>query len=134
MFRFILGFLLITSSFALVYSHFPVDQYLKPKQMRLYNDWQKDISKLSQNKQFSDMLKQIRTVEIHFTDPDIAEEFVDFKAPFRVFKNQNLVMKVSITRWIDKNRYGFLVQHELFDETENKIYEFGRTYHTGYIF
>ena len=124
MFRFILGFLLIASSFSILYSHFPVDQYLKPKQVRLYNDWQKDISKLSQNQQFADMLSQISNVEIHFTDPDIAEEFDDFRAPFKEDKTQSYLLKISITRWIDQNRYGFVVQHELFDDTENKIYEF----------
>jgi hypothetical protein len=35
---------------------------------------------------------------------------------------------------MEAKEYGFVIQHELFDQSEDKIYEFGRTYKVGLIF
>ncbi len=118
----------------LLYSQYPLDYYLKPKQDRLLMHWQKDIAKLSENQKFSEVFKKVGKVEVHFTDPQVATEFEKFSTPFVPQEGQPLVLRISVTRWIEKKEYGFVVQHELFDETDDKVYEFGRTYKVGLIF
>ncbi len=133
MLRFFSGLLFFAAAGGLLYSQFPVNYYLQPKQERLYKVWKKDIDKLSENNKFADVFKQVGKVEVHFTDPQVATEFEEFHTPFTPHQGQTYILKISVTRWIEKREYGFVVQHELFDETEDKIYEFGRTYKIGLI-
>lgn len=133
MFRFLSGFLLLLAAGGLIYSQFPVDYYMKPKQMRLYDVWKADIDKLSQNEKFADVFKNVGKIEVHFTDPQVATEFEEFHIPFKPSEGKPYILRISVTRWIEKTSYGFVVQHELFDETDDKIYEFGRTYKIGLI-
>ncbi len=134
MIRFIFGLLLIAGACLLVFKSPQVQFYIKPKHQRLFVLWKKDIQKLYQDEEFKKAFKHIAKVEIHFTDPDVAEEFSDFKSPFKVGDPMGYVLKLNITRWIQKNQYGFVIQHEIFDQNEDKIYEFGRTYQVGFIF
>lgn len=132
--RFIIGLALILSAFGLIYLKSPVGFYLKPKQERLYILWKKDFNELSKNPKFAKIFTQLGKVEVHFTDPQVATEFEQFNTPFIPNEGSPYILKISVTRWIEKTEYGFVVQHELFDQTEDKIYEFGRTYKVGYIF
>lgn len=133
MVRFISGFTLILAAGILIYVNFPIDFYMKPAQERLFIVWQRDFAKLSQDKKFAKTFSQLSKIEINFTDPQVAEEFDNFKTPFKVGKSPGYVLKISITRWIEKGEYGFIVQHEIFDEADDKLYEFGRTYKIGLI-
>ena len=134
MLRFLSGFVLIFSALTLLYAKSPLKFYMKPKQERLYQLWNKDFQELTKDKKFAKVFSQLGKVEIHFTDPQVANEFEEFKTPFHTKASHPYFLKVSITRWIEHNRYGFIVQHELFDSSEDKIYEFGRTYTVGLIF
>ena len=133
MFRFLSGFILIVAAAALAYSQAPVGFYLQPKQDRLYKLWNAEIQKLSEDKKFAEVFENVGKIEVHFTDPEVASEFDRFNIPFKENPGKSFILRISVTRWIEQNEYGFLVQHELFDETDNKIYEFGRTYKIGYI-
>lgn len=133
MVRFISGLLFLLAAGFLFFIQSPIGFYLKPKQERLYVLWQKDMDHLANNKEFQNMLNQLGKVEIQFTDPQVATEFEEFQSPFKVTSGYPYTLKISVTRWIEKNEYGFVVQHELFDETDDKVYEFGRTYKVGYI-
>ncbi len=134
MLRFLAGFCLILASGVLVYLASPLPFYLLPKQDRLYSLWQKDFSSLAKNAEFKEMLSQLAKVEIHFNDPQVADEFGDFKSPFRTSPQGLYTLKINITRWIEPKTYGFIIEHELFDSTDDKVHEFGRTYRVGYIF
>ncbi len=134
MVRFLLGFLLIAAAGGVFYSQGPIQYYMKPKQDRLYSLWKEDIDKLSENQKFAEVFQNVGKVEVHFTDPQVATEFERFNTPFLPSKGKPLILKISVTRWIEADSYGYVVQHELFDETEDKIYEFGRTYKVGLIF
>ena len=134
MFRFIFGLLLIVGACFLVFKSPKVQFYMKPREQRLFTLWQKDIQNLYKDQKFKETFKHIAKVEIHFTDPDVAEEFSDFKSPFKTGDPSGYILKLNITRWIQKNQYGFVIQHDIFDQSEDKIYEFGRTYQVGFIF
>ena len=82
----------------------------------------------------SRVFSNLASVDIHFSDPQVAEEFADFATPFRATNPKGYILKISITRWIDKSEYGYVIQHELFDQDDDKLHEFGRTYKVGYIF
>ena len=133
MFRFFSGFVLIAAAAAIAHSQFPLIYYLQPKQDRLYKLWDADLKKLSEDKNFANVFENVGKIEVHFTDPQVATEFERFNIPFKKNEGKPYILRISVTRWIEKNEYGFLVQHELFDETDNKVYEFGRTYKVGLI-
>lgn len=132
--RFITGFALILAAGILLYAQFPISFYFKPAQERLFIVWQKDFAKLSQDKKFAQAFNNIAKIEVNFTDPQVAEEFDKFRTPFKTGKPGGYILKIGITRWIEKGEYGFVVQHEIFDSSDDKLYEFGRTYKIGYIF
>ena len=134
MIRFAFGSLLIVGAFFLVFKSPKVQFYMKPTEQRLFILWHKDIQKLYKDEKFKKAFKRVAKVEIHFTDPDVAEEFSNFKSPFKTGDSSGYILKVNITRWIQKNQYGFVIQHDIFDQDEDKIYEFGRTYQVGFIF
>ena len=134
MFRFVFGLLLIAGAGFLVFKSPKVQFYIKPKQQRLFIAWQKDIENLYRDQKFRKVFKHISKIEVHFTDPEVAEEFTDLKTPFKANDSTGYILKLSITRWIQKNEYGFVIQHEIFDQSEDKIYEFGRTYQVGFVY
>ena len=111
-----------------------VQFYLKPKHERLLILWKKDIGKLYKDKNSRKIFESLARVDVHFTDPQVADEFSEFKAPFKTSDSSGYILKLNITRWIHKNRYGFVIDHEIFDQSDDKVYEFGRTYHVGFIF
>ena len=133
MLRFLSGFLLVLAASILVFLKSPLPQYLKPKQDRLYQIWKKDFSKLSEDQKFSAIFNNLAKIEVHFTDPQVAEEFEKFQIPFTSKPGNSYTLKIGITRWIEKSEYGFVIQHELFDQTGDKVYELGRTYKVGII-
>ena len=133
MLRTLTGFILIASAFGFLYFKSPLEFYLKPKQERLYLLWSKDFRQLSKDQNFAKIFSQLGQVDVHFTDPQVATEFEDFKTPFMAVEGYPYTLKIGITRWIEKTKYGFVVQHELLDPTGDKIYEFGRTYSVGFI-
>jgi hypothetical protein len=133
MLKFFSGTLLIGAAFMIAYSQFPVGYYLTPKQERLYQIWKTDLDKLSNDPKFAKIFQNLSQVDVHFTDPQVATEFEEFRTPFSAAEGRAYILKISITRYIEKQEYGFVVQHELFDQNEDKIYEFGRTYKVGLI-
>jgi hypothetical protein len=134
MIRFITGFSLILASLIIVYIASPIPYYLSPKQQRLYSLWQNDIARLSKDSNFSKLFANISTIDILFNDPEESEEFINFNTPFKSTNTNGYILKISITRWIESKHYGYVIEHEIFDKDDNKIYEFGRTYKIGLIF
>lgn len=133
--RFFAGLFLILLAVAVVLGVSPVRYYTTPKQVRLYDLWQQDFQKLSKDPKFGKVFNNLAKVEVHFTDPQVAEEFANFRTPFTTNSTeQGFILKISITRWMEAKEYGFVIQHELFDQSEDKVYEFGRTYKVGLIF
>ncbi len=133
--RFFSGLFLITLAIVVVLGASPIRYYTTPKQERLYDLWKQDFKKLSQDPKFGKVFNNLSKVEVHFTDPQVAEEFSEFQTPFTESRGQQgFILKISITRWMEAKEYGFVIQHELFDQSEDKIYEFGRTYKVGLIF
>ena len=128
-----LGLFFMCLAGAVFYAKGPVTYYTTPKQLRLSQLWDKDIQQLSQDQQFQEIFADLANIELHFTDPQVAEEFENLKAPFQTNAAGQRTLKVSITRWIEERDYGFIVQHELFSLDGNKVYEFGRTYKVGII-
>ena len=132
--RFLSSLCLILSSAILLYLMTPIKFYTQSKQDRLIEIWKKDIEFLMEKKNAPLLFKQISKLEVVFTDPDIAEEFKNFTTPFSKNSAGKYSLKIAITRWIDRHEYGFVIQHEFFDHSDDKHYEFGRTYKIGYVF
>ena len=132
--RFLAGLLLLLSAGLLIYLKSPMSYYLQPKQDRLLQIWERDLNQLYSDPKFQKVFTNLAKVEVHFTDPQVAEEFSDFKTPFKSSPENSYILKISVTRWIEKSEYGFVIQHELFDQDDDKLYELGRTYRVGLIF
>lgn len=133
MIRFISGFLFIFAACVLVFVTAPLELVMQTKQERLSRAWQNDFDQLSKDPKFAKVFANLSKVDVHFTDPQVAEEFKNFKTPFRVSNPEGFILKIDVTRWIEPKEYGFVIQHELFDQSDDKLYEFGRTYKIGII-
>lgn len=134
MIRFLSGLLLIAAAALLAYTASPIQYYFQPKQQRLVNTWQADLNHLKQDPQLNKVFNQIAQVELHFTDPQVAEEFKNLTPPIQETTSHGYILKISITRWIEASEYGYVIQHEFFDQNQDKLHEFGRTYRIGLIF
>lgn len=110
-----------------------VQFYRGSKSQRLYSLWDRDIEKLKSDKEFKKMFLNLNEVELTFTDPQVSNELDELKTPIKTTDGTSLKLKVAVIRWIDKNRYGYVLQHEVFDSNDDKIFEFGRTYKIGFI-
>ena len=129
----LISLMLIVAGVALL-SKTQVIFYAQSRDARFLSAWKKDIDTLLiKKKTFQKYFDSLYEVKIHFTDPDVAEEFDEIKAPFKAVNDGSYILRVSITRWIKGNEYGFIVQHEVFSKYKNKVDEFGRTYNIGFI-
>lgn len=129
-----IGFIFISIAILLaLLASSPLKFYYKPGYQRLERLWAKDVKNLYKNKEFSQVLNNIKTVEFNFDDPQVATELEKLGSPFKKNKDGHIILKVQIIRWIAENRYGYVLQHELFDENEDKVFEFGRTYKVGFF-
>lgn len=117
----------------LVYQSPQVQFYKKPRYERLYTLWKNDLKQLEKKPEFQKVLLNIGEVELDFTDPQVADELDALKVPFKKNEGASFKLKVGIIRWISGNQYGYILQHEIFDVSDDKIYEFGRTYKVGFI-
>ncbi|MCB0377940.1 MAG: hypothetical protein KDD33_05550 [Bdellovibrionales bacterium] len=130
----VIASLIVICAFGLIaYSSPQVQFFTKPKHQRLYKLWKADMDNLAKKDEFKKLFLNIGKIEFEFPDPQVAEELGDLGSPFVKRDGANYVLKIEIIRWIHGNRYGYVIQHNIFDLSDDKLFEFGRTYKVGWI-
>lgn len=131
-----LGAFILVLSLILILSYtLELDSLILSPPERLEKIWKKDInSVVLQNESYKKILTNISQIDFTTDDPDLKKFLDQLNSPVPIAPSGNLKLNVHISRWFEGNKYGMVIQHNFFDkQSEDKVFEFGRTYFVGYI-
>jgi hypothetical protein len=93
-----------------------------------------DIENMVQSGQAGDFWSSVKDIQIKFSDGSLFHYLSDENLPITKKADGKYVLHIQVLRWIEGHRHGLNMDFEVYDSaTENKVAEFGRTYHIGYI-
>lgn len=129
----LIGFLLIVSSAGLIaYDHYNISYWRTPPALRAANQWKREIEKItSKSAKIKTAFLLLKTIEQTTTDQQFKEMIDSTKSPFKTVKNGTYTLKLQFMPWIEEMKYGYLIQHELFDAANNKVVEFNTNIEIG---
>jgi hypothetical protein len=124
--KILFGFLLIVLAGAIVaYEHFDISYWQTPPAVRASNQWKIEVEKVTnKSKQLKTALQLIKKIEQKTTDQQFKDMIDATTSPFRTVNNGTYDLKLQFMPWIEDMKYGYLIQHELFDSKGNKVSEF----------
>lgn len=131
--KYILSFLLFLSAGALIaYDQLHLEYWMTPPEKRAEVKWQKEVDKMiKQSKKMQTAVYLIKSIELTTTDGQFKELIDKSKVPFKKANKGKYDLKIQIMPWIEEMKYGYVIQHELFDETNNKVFEFSSNIEIG---
>ncbi len=111
-----------------------VDFWVKPAEEKLSLLWERDLHEAAQENHLPKEWQEISEVSIESPDPRVTEWLESVRAPIEINENGEYLLNVTVIHWVEGRKYGVILQYELFHKpTENKVLEFGRTLHLGYV-
>jgi hypothetical protein len=124
--KFIIGFVLIALASALVaYDQLNIAYWQKAPELRASETWKREIEKISsRNAKLKTALLLIGKIDQSTTDQQFKEMIDKTPSPFKVVQKGKYTLKLQFMPWIEEMKYGYLIQHELFDGNGNKVSEF----------
>lgn len=124
--KYLLSFLLIVGAGALIaYDQYNLEYWLTPPEKRVDAKWEKEVQKIvRESKRMQTAIYLLKDIEMITTDQQFKDLIDKSKVPFKKAKKGKYLLKIQIMPWIEEMEYGYLIQHELFDETNNKVFEF----------
>ncbi len=124
--KFIFGFFLIVFATALVaYDQFNISYWQKAPEIRAGEKWKYEIQKVSaQNAKLKTALLLLAKIDQTTTDQQFKEMIDKTPSPFKATPKGKYSLKLQFMPWIEEMKYGYLIQHELFDSNGNKVSEF----------
>lgn len=134
--RFVIAFILIASAAGLLaYEHFNLEYWRLSPEKRTELIWKQEFDKMIQR--YPDLRKPfllITNIEMTTTDQQFKDLIDKTKIPFHKAQKGNYTLKLQFMPWIEDMKYGYLIQHELYEtETQNKIKEFNLNLPIGYL-
>lgn len=125
--------LFVAAGSFIAYDYFNIAYWTTPPEKRLMMKWEEEVGKvMGRSKQIRMELQLVKQIEMTITDPQFVE-FVDkVKKPYSKSEKGIYLLHVQIIPSIDEMKYGFDIQHEIFDTRDNnKIDEFGFSINVG---
>ena len=124
--KFILGFFLIVFASALVaYDQLNISYWQKAPEVRASEKWKREVKRVSdQNNKLKTALLLLAKIDQTTTDQQFKEMIDRTPSPFKTVQKGKYILKLQFMPWIEDMKYGYLIQHELFDSNENKVSEF----------
>lgn len=124
--KILFGFLLIVSAAGIVaYEHFNVSYWQTPPAVRASQKWKSEVDKeMKKSKPLKTALQLVKKIEQTTTDQQFKEMIDATKSPFKTVNTGTYSLKLQFMPWIEDMKYGYLIQHELFDAKGNKVSEF----------
>jgi hypothetical protein len=124
--KYILSFVLILSAGALIaYDQYNLEYWFTPPEQRAEAQWKKEVDKVvRETKKMQTAIYLIKDIQLITTDQQFKDLIDKTKIPFKKAKQGKYTLKIQIMPWIEDMHYGYLIQHEMFDETNNKVMEF----------
>lgn len=131
--KYIFSFILILCAAGLIaYDQLSLDYWLTPPEQRVDIKWKQEVTKVVRSsKKMQTAIYLIKSIEMVTTDQQFKDLIDKSKVPFKKANKGKYVLKIQIMPWILDMKYGYLIQHELFDETNNKVYEFNSDIEIG---
>jgi hypothetical protein len=124
--KYLLSFILFLAAGALIaYDQFHLEYWMTPPEKRAESKWKSEIEKtLKVSKKLQTAIYLIKSIEMTTTDQQFKDLIDKSKSPFKKANNGKYDLKLQFMPWIEEMKYGYLIQHEFFDETGNKVIEF----------
>ncbi|MBY0385999.1 hypothetical protein K2X05_12640 [bacterium] len=124
--KFVFGFLLVVFASGLIgYEYFNISYWQQSPSTRASEKWKNEIEKISsKNTKLKTAFLLLAKIEQKTTDQQFKEMIDATRSPFKTVSKGTYVLKLQFMPWIEEMKYGYLIQHELFDLQGNKISEF----------
>ncbi len=129
----LLGFLLFVSAVGLIaYDHYNISYWKTPPATRAAQKWQREIDTITaKSAKIKTAFQLLKTIEQTTTDQQFKDMIDSTRSPFKTVKNGTYTLKLQYMPWIEEMKYGYLIQHELFDTANNKVIEFNTNIEIG---
>ncbi|MCB9072989.1 MAG: hypothetical protein H6623_05165 [Bdellovibrionaceae bacterium] len=124
--KYFLSFILLVGAVGLIlFDHYNAEYWLTPPEKRVDTKWQQEVDKVvRETKRLQTAIYLIKDIELTTTDQQFKDLIDKSKVPFHKANKGKYKLKIQIMPWIEDMEYGYLIQHEFFDETNNKVFEF----------
>jgi hypothetical protein len=124
--KFFLGFLLVIFASGLVgYEYYNISYWQKAPSVRASEKWKSEVEKITtKNAKLKTALLLLAKIEQTTTDQQFKEMIDTTRSPFKSVSKGSYLLKLQFMPWIEDMKYGYLIQHELFDQQGNKVSEF----------
>lgn len=131
--KYFASFVLLFSAAALItYEQMNLKYWLTSPEERVNTKWKQDIENTVRvSKKLNTAIHLIKKIELTVTDSQFQSLITKSKIPFKKTDNGKYTLKIQVMPWIEDMNYGYLIQHEFFDETQNKVFEFNSNIDIG---
>ncbi len=125
----------VVTVLAVIWSALEVDFYLKPPHEKFITRWKADLTQLEKAKKLPSQWNDIREVQVRSDNSPIQDWLPKIKVPISTNPNGRYRLEIFLIHWIENNKYGVVMEYNLIDlVTNNKVWEFGRTYPLGFVY
>jgi len=124
--RVLLAFLLIVAALGVIaYDHYDLEYWRTPPAVRAQQKWESEVKNIiSKSKKTALQLDIIKDIQMTTTDQQFKDMIDATKIPFHRSLKGVYTLKIQVMPWIEEMKYGYLIQHEVFEANGNKINEF----------
>jgi hypothetical protein len=133
--KYFLSFLLLLCAGGLIaFDHFNVSYWMLAPEKRVDMKWAYEVEKVeAKSPEIKTALLLLKDWKMATTDQQFKVLIDKSHAPFRKATKGGYTMEIQIMPWIEDMKYGYMIQHELFDSQNNKIKEFTVNFDIGYL-
>ncbi len=133
--RILLGLSLFACAGAFIaYDHFDLAYWRTPPEVRVDQKWSAEIKKImSKSKKISKELQLLKDFDMVTTDQQFKDLIDKSHPPFKKTFKGTYILKIQIMPFIEDMKYGYLIQHEVFDKDNNKVDEFNINIDIGFL-
>lgn len=124
--KYVLSFILFLAAGGLiVYDQYNLEYWTTPPEQRAAMKWKAEVDKmLKVSKKLQTAIYLIKSIEMTTTDQDFKDLIDKTKSPFKKANKGKYDLKLQFMPYVEDMKYGYLIQHEFFDESNNKVIEF----------
>lgn len=126
--------LLFCAATLIAYEHYNLGYWTLAPEKRVDIRWAYEIEKIeSKDAEIKTALLLLQDWKMRTTDQQFKELIDKSHLPFRKSSKGRYHLEIQIMPWIENMKYGYLIQHELFDSQNNKIKEFAINFDIGHL-
>ncbi len=126
--------LIILSVVIFVIAIWPLRSMWKAPEERARDIVAQDIEKIVASGQVGELWGSLKDIQLQFSDSSLFHYLNREHIPVSLKEEGKYELHIQVIRWIEGHKHGLVMDFEFFDvASQNKVSEFGRTYHLGYI-